>query len=157
MPGKVNPVMCESMMQACARVIGNDQCTAFSGATGGQFELNIMMPVMGLAVIESIDLLSASVKAFIEFCALEMEANRQACEKQVEWSMAMVTSLNPLIGYDMAASVAKEAFKVGKTVRDLCLEKMKAGTLKKKDGDMVVTEAELNKALNLRSMTEASA
>jgi fumarate hydratase, class II len=157
MPGKVNPVMCESMMQACARVIGNDQCLAFSGATGGQFELNIMMPVMGLAIIESIDLLSASVKAFIEFCALEMEANRQACEKQVEWSMAMVTSLNPLIGYDVAAAVAKEAFKVGKTVRDLCLEKMKAGTLKKKDSEVVVTEAELNKALNPRSMTEPSA
>ena len=157
MPGKVNPVMCESMMQACARVIGNDQCMAFAGATGGQFELNIMMPVMGLAVIESVDLLSASVKAFIEFCALEMEANRAACEKQVEWSMAMVTSLNPLIGYDTAAAIAKEAFKVGKTVRDLCLEKMKAGTLKKKESDAVVTEAELTKALDPRSMTEPAA
>lgn len=157
MPGKVNPVMCESMMQACARIIGNDQCVAFSGATGGQFELNIMMPVMGLATIESVDLLSASVKAFIDFCAQDMEANRQACEKQVEWSMAMVTSLNPLIGYDTAAAIAKEAFKVGKTVRDLCLEKMKAGTLKKKDSDAVVTEAELNKALNPRSMTEPAA
>jgi fumarate hydratase, class II len=157
MPGKVNPVMCESMMQACARVIGNDQCLAFAGATGGQFQLNIMMPVMGLAIIESIDLLSASVKAFIDFCALEMEANRQACEKQVEWSMAMVTSLNPLIGYDTAASIAKEAFKIGKTVRDLCLDKMKAGTLKKKDSDAVVTEAELNKALDPRSMTEPAA
>src|SRR4029077_4955130 len=157
MPGKVNPVLCESMMQACARVIGNDQTIAFSGATGGQFELNIMMPVMCLGVIESIDLLSASVKAFIDFCALEMEANRQACEKQVEWSMAMVTSLNPLIGYDMAAAVAKEAFKVGKTVRDLCLEKMKAGTLKKKDSEAIVTEAELTKALDPRSMTEPSA
>ena len=154
MPGKVNPVMCESMMQACARVIGNDQCIAFSGATGGQFELNIMMPVMGLAIIESVDLLSSSVKAFINFCALEMEANRTSCEKQVEWSMAMVTSLNPLIGYDTAAAIAKEAFKVGKTVRDLCLEKMRAGNLKKKDSGAVVTEAELNKALNPRAMTE---
>ena len=157
MPGKVNPVMCESMMQACARVIGNDHCMAFAGATGGQFELNIMMPVMGLAIIESIDLLSASVSAFINFCALAMEANRTACEKQVEWSMAMVTSLNPLIGYDTAATIAKEAFKVGKTVRDLCLEKMRAGTLKKKDSDAVVTEAELNKALDPRGMTEPSA
>jgi len=156
MPGKVNPVMCESMMQACARVLGNDQCIAFSGATGGQFQLNIMMPVMGLAIIESVELLSASVKAFIDFCALEMEANRAACEKQVEWSMAMVTSLNPLIGYDTAASIAKEAFKIGKTVRDLCLEKIKSGTLKKKDSDAVVTEAELNKALDPRAMTEAS-
>jgi fumarate hydratase, class II len=157
MPGKVNPVMCESMMQVCARVIGNDQCIAFSGATGGQFELNIMMPVMGLAIIESVELLASCVKAFIEFCALEMEANRVACEKQVEWSMAMVTSLNPLIGYDTAAAIAKEAFKAGKTVRDLCLEKMKAGTLKKKDASDVVTEAELNKALDPRGMTEPAA
>jgi fumarate hydratase class II len=94
------------------------------------------------------------VKAFINFCALEMEANPQACEKQVEWSMAMVTSLNPLIGYETAAVIAKEAFKVGKTVRDLCLDKIKAGTLKKKDSDAVVTEAELSKALNPRGMTE---
>lgn len=154
MPGKVNPVMCESMMQVCARVIGNDQCIAFSGATGGQFELNIMMPVMGLAAIESAELLAKCTQAFIDFCAIEMEANRASCEKQVEWSMAMVTSLNPLIGYDAAAALAKEAFKVGKTVRALCLEKIKAGTLKKKDSEQVVKEAELNAALDPRGMTE---
>jgi fumarate hydratase, class II len=154
MPGKVNPVMCESMMQVCARVIGNDQTIAFSGATGGQFELNIMMPVMGLAAIESVELLAKCTDAFVEFCAVEMQANRAACEKQVEWSMAMVTSLNPLIGYDVAAGLAKEAFKAGKTVRELCLEKMRAGTLKKKEGGAIVTDAELNKALDPRSMTE---
>ena len=66
----------------------------------------------------------------------------------------MVTSLNPLIGYDAAAAVAKEAFKSGKTVRELCLEKMRAGTLKKKDSDAVVREAELNAALDPRSMTD---
>src|SRR5207245_2342071 len=81
-------------------------------------------------------------------------ANRGACEKQVEQSLAMVTSLNPLIGYDTAAAVAKEAFKGGKTVRALCLEKMRAGTLKKKDSDAVVTESELNRALDPRGMTE---
>lgn len=154
MPGKVNPVMCESMMQVCARVLGNDQTITFSGATGGQFQLNIMMPVMGLAAIESVELLAQCTQAFVDFCALEMEANRAACEKQVEWSMAMVTSLNPLIGYDAAAAIAKEAFKSGKTVRELCLEKIKAGTLKKKDSDTVVKEAELNKALDPRAMTE---
>jgi len=154
MPGKVNPVMCESMMQVAARVSGNDQTLAFSGATGGQFELNIMMPVMGLAVLESIHLLASCTQAFVEFCALEMEANKPGCEKQVEHSLAMVTSLNPLIGYDAAAAMAKEAFKSGKTVRELCLEKMKAGALKKKDSDMIVTDAELNAALNPRSMTE---
>jgi fumarate hydratase, class II len=154
MPGKVNPVMCESMMQVAARVIGNDQALAFSGATGGQFELNIMMPVMGLAALESVQLLAACTNAFVDFCALEMEANRAGCERQVEQSLAMVTSLNPLIGYDAAAAVAKEAFQSGKTVRELCREKMRAGTLKKKDSDAVVSEAELNAALNPRSMTE---
>jgi fumarate hydratase class II len=154
MPGKVNPVMCESMMQVAARVIGNDQTVAFAGATGGQFELNIMMPVMGLATLESVQLLAACVQAFVDFCALEMEANRPQCEKQVEQSLAMVTSLNPLIGYDTAAAIAKEAFKTGKTVRELCLEKMRADTLKKKDSDAAVREAELKAALDLRSMTE---
>jgi fumarate hydratase class II len=153
MPGKVNPVMCESMMQICARVIGNDQTTAWSGAAGGQFELNIMMPVMGLATIESVELLTSCVNAFVEFCAEEMTANRKACERQVEQSLAMVTSLNPLIGYDTAAAVAKEAFATGKTVRQLCQEKMKAGTLTKKSGE-VVKEAELNAALDPRAMTE---
>jgi fumarate hydratase class II len=153
MPGKVNPVMCESMMQVCARVLGNDQTIAFAGATGGQFQLNIMMPVMGLAALESVQLLASATQAFIDFCALDMEANRAACAKQVEWSMAMVTSLNPLIGYDAAAAIAKEAFKAGKTVRALCLEKIKAGRLKKKDSDVTVTEAELTRALDPRAMT----
>ena len=154
MPGKVNPVMCESLMQVAARVIGNDQTIAFSGATGGQFELNIMMPVMGLAILESVQLLASCVNAFVNFCALEMDANRQQCEKQVEQSLAMVTSLNPLIGYDAAAAVAKEAFKSGKTVRELCLEKIRGGALKKKESGDVVREAELNAALDPRSMTE---
>jgi fumarate hydratase class II len=154
MPGKVNPVICESMMQVCARVIGNDQTIAFSGATGGQFELNIMMPVMGLAALESVQLLASCTQAFVDFCAAEMEANRAGCERQVEQSLAMVTSLNPLIGYDAAAAVAKEAFKTGKTVRQLCLEKMRAGALKKKDSEAAVTEAELNAALDPRRMTE---
>jgi fumarate hydratase class II len=154
MPGKVNPVMCESMMQVAARVIGNDQTMAFSGATGGQFELNIMMPVMGLVVLESVQLLASAITAFVDFCVQEMEANRTQCEKQVEQSLAMVTSLNPLIGYDAAAAIAKEAFKSGKTVRELCLEKMKDGMLKKKDSDAAVQEFELNAALDPRGMTQ---
>jgi fumarate hydratase class II len=154
MPGKVNPVMCESMMQVAARVIGNDQTIAYAGAGGGQFELNIMMPVMGMAALESVELLASCTNAFVDFCALDMEANAQQCERQVENSLAMVTSLNPLIGYDAAAAVAKEAFKTGKTVRAVCLEKIRAGTLKKKDSDAVLREAELNAALDARSMTE---
>jgi fumarate hydratase, class II len=146
--------MCESMMQVAARVIGNDQTIAFSGASGGQFELNIMMPVMGQAILESIQLLASSAQAFVDFCALEMEANEGQCELQVEKSLAMVTSLNPLIGYDAAAAIAKEAFKSGKTVRELCVDKIRAGTLKKKDAATVVTEKELATALDPRSMTE---
>jgi fumarate hydratase class II len=122
MPGKVNPVMCESMMQVCARVIGNDQTVAFCGATGGNFELNIMMPIMGATTLESCHLLASVTRAFVDFCALEMEANREACEASVEKSLAMVTSLNPHIGYERAAALAKEAFKTGKTIRQLCQE-----------------------------------
>ncbi len=123
MPGKVNPVMCESLMQVAARVMGNDQTVAFSGATGGQFQLNIMMPVMGQTTLESIGLLASSASAFVEFCTEEMEANEEACAASVEKSLSMVTSLNPLIGYEKAAELAKEAFKTGKTIRELCEEK----------------------------------
>jgi fumarate hydratase class II len=122
MPGKVNPVMCESMMQVAARVIGNDQTIAISGAAGGQFQLNIMMPVMAQTTLESVQLLAAATRAFVDFCAAEMEANVEACAAAVENSLSMVTSLNPLIGYEKAAKLAKEAFESGKTIRDLCVE-----------------------------------
>jgi fumarate hydratase class II len=122
MPGKVNPVMCESMMQATARVMGNDQTITMCGAGGGQFQLNIMMPVMGQTTLESILLLANSANAFVDFCAEEMQANEEACNAAVEKSLSMCTSLNPLIGYEKAAALAKEAFKSGKTIRELCLE-----------------------------------
>ncbi|MBX3445043.1 MAG: class II fumarate hydratase [Planctomyces sp.] len=122
MPGKVNPVMCESLMQVAARVIGNDGCVTLSGAAGGNFQLNIMMPVMGQTTLESISLLAGGVSAFVDFCAIEMEANAEACEASVEKSLSMVTSLNPHIGYEKAAALAKEAFKSGKTIRELCTE-----------------------------------
>jgi fumarate hydratase class II len=120
MPGKVNPVMCESMMQVNARVLGNDQTITVCGAAGGQFQLNIMMPVMGHTVLESIQLLAAATQAFVEFCAEGMEANVTGCEASVEQSLSMVTSLNPLIGYKRASEVAKECFKSGKTIREHC-------------------------------------
>ncbi len=120
MPGKVNPVMCESLMQVAARVIGNDQTVTISGATGGNFQLNIMMPVMGHTVLESVHLMANGVNAFIEFCMDGLEANPQACEASVEQSLSMVTSLNPLIGYEKAAKLAKDAFATGKTIRQLC-------------------------------------
>ena len=122
MPGKVNPVMCESLMQVTARVMGNDQTVAMCGATGGQFQLNIMMPVMGHTALESIHLLASGTRAFVEFCAEGMEASEEACSAAVEQSLSMVTSLNPLIGYESAARLAKEAFSSGKTIRQLCRE-----------------------------------
>jgi fumarate hydratase class II len=142
MPGKVNPVMCESMMQVAARVLGNDQTLAFSGATGGQFQLNIMMPVMGHAALESVQLLASATRAFVDFCAIEMEANPEACEASVEKSLSMVTSLNPHIGYERAAALAKEAFKSGKTIRELCRDQN------------ILPEATLKTALDPWSMTE---
>jgi fumarate hydratase class II len=145
MPGKVNPVMCESMMQVTARVMGNDQTIAVSGAAGGQFQLNIMMPVMGQTTLESIRLLTSVTNAFVEFCAEDMEANVEACEAAVEKSLSMVTSLNPYIGYEKASALAKEAFKTGKTIRELCREQN------------VLPEETLAEALDPLRMTEPQA
>lgn len=142
MPGKVNPVMCESMMQFTARVIGNDQTITVCGAAGGQFQLNIMMPAMCHTVLESIMLLANGTNAFVEFCAADMEANIKICESFVEQSLSMCTSLNPYIGYETAAKLAKEAFKSGKTIRELCIEKE------------ILDEATLNEALDPMRMTE---
>lgn len=145
MPGKVNPVMCESMMQVCARVIGNDQTITLSGAAGGNFQLNIMMPVMGQTTLESIRLLSNSIDAFIEFCVSGLKANEEVCEAAVEQSLSMSTSLNPLIGYEKASKLTKEAFATGKTIRQLCQEQN------------IVSEEELNEALDPMRMTEPHA
>ena len=145
MPGKVNPVLCESMMQVAARVMGNDQTIAVSGAAGGQFQLNIMMPVMGAAALESVSLLADATTAFVDLCARDIEANAEACEAAVEQSLSMVTSLNPYIGYERAAALAKEAFATGKTIRELCREKQ------------VLPEDQLNEALDPWSMTEPRA
>lgn len=122
MPGKVNPVMCESLMQVCARVIGNDGCMTISGSAGGNFQLNIMMPVMGQTALESIAILTGGVNAFVDLCLENLEPNNEACEAAVEKSLSMVTSLNPHIGYEKASALAKEAFKSGKTIRELCTE-----------------------------------
>jgi fumarate hydratase class II len=141
MPGKVNPVMCETMMQVSARVMGNDQTIALCGAAGGQFQLNIMMPVMGDTTLESVRLLAQATKAFVDFCLVEMQANAEACESAVEKSLSMVTGLNPYIGYDMAAALAKEAFHSGKTIRELCREKQ------------ILPESQLTEALDPWRMT----
>jgi fumarate hydratase class II len=141
MPGKVNPVLCESMMQVAARVLGNDQTIALCGAAGGQFQLNIMMPVMGDTALESVRLLANATAALVELCLKDMEANPAACAAAVEKSLALVTGLNPYIGYDRAAALAKEAFATGKTIRELCREKN------------ILSEQQLDEALDPWRMT----
>jgi len=122
MPGKVNPVLCESMMMVCAQVFGNDTVVTWSGANGN-FELNVMMPVMAHNILESIRLLGNVADAFTEKCVVGIAANEERCRELVELSMAMVTSLAPKIGYDRAAEIAKESARTGKTVRAICREK----------------------------------
>ncbi len=122
MPGKVNPVMCESVVQVCAQVFGNDTAVCWGGATG-QLELNVMMPVMAHNVLESIRLLSNVARVFQDKCVTGIVANRDRCNELVELSMAMVTSLAPVIGYDRAGEIAKESAATGKTVRQICRER----------------------------------
>nr|WP_202797451.1 class II fumarate hydratase [Chthoniobacter flavus] len=141
MPGKVNPVICESVMQVCARVIGNDATVTWAAANGN-FELNVMMPVLADAILESIKLLANVCNVFREKCVVGIQANVARCNELVEYSMAMVTSLAPIIGYDKAAEIAKESAKTGKTVREICREKQ------------VLPEAELAKALDPVEMTK---
>jgi fumarate hydratase, class II len=121
MPGKVNPVMCEALMQVCAQVIGNDTTISWCGGNGN-FELNVMMPVMAHDILESIRLLASAIKVFADRAVAGIVANKARCEELVEYSMAMVTSLAPIIGYDRAAQIAKESAKTGRTVRELCIE-----------------------------------
>ncbi len=142
MPGKVNPVMCESLMQVTARVMGNNQAIVLSGAAGGQFQLNIMMPMMGQTTLESVNLLAGGTRAFTDFCITEMQANVEVCESFVEQSLSMITSLNPYIGYEKASRLAKEAFATGKTIRELCTEQdiLPPETLKEALDPMRMTE-----------------
>jgi fumarate hydratase class II len=140
MPGKTNPVMCEMLIQVCAQVIGND-LAATIGCRDGHYELNVMMPMTAHNVLESIRLLSAASRVFADRCVAGIEANVQRCAELIEGSLAMCTSLAPIIGYDKAAAIAKEAYNTGKTVRQVAREQK------------VMSDAELNKALDPLSMT----
>jgi fumarate hydratase, class II len=121
MPGKVNPVMCEMLMQISAQVVGNDAAITFA-ASHGNFELNVMMPVIAHNLLESISILATGSATFARRCISGLIANREHCEQGVEKSLAMCTSLAPLIGYDRAAEVAKIAHKTGRTVREVAAE-----------------------------------
>jgi len=122
MPGKVNPVIPESLLMICAQVIGHD-ATITWGCAMGNFELNVMMPVIAYDLLDSIELLSAGVRNFTLRCVNGIEANREKTGALVEQSLAMATALTPEIGYDRAAAIAKEAYETGRTVREVAIEK----------------------------------
>jgi fumarate hydratase class II len=122
MPGKVNPVIPEALCQVAAQVVGNDTTVALGGLSGN-FELNVMMPVMAHNLLQSISLLASASLLFAQKCVRGLKANEQRCREMIERSLAMATALSPHIGYDAAAKIAREAYEKGKTVREVALEK----------------------------------
>ncbi len=118
MPGKVNPVMSEAMVQVAAQVIGNDVSITIGGATGN-FELNVMMPLIAHNLLQSIDILAAVADQFRTRCVDGIEANEEACRNTIERNISIVTALNPYIGYDNAAKLAKQAYAEGKNIREV--------------------------------------
>lgn len=142
MPGKVNPVLCEALTMVAARVFGNQTTVTFCGANG-QFELNTFMPLLGQSVLESIRLLASASSVFAEKCVSGITANEIRCQELIEQSLSMVTSLVPLIGYDTASAIARESIKSGKTVRQLCEERL---------GQLGITADQLRTALDPATM-----
>ena len=122
MPGKVNPVIPEMMMQVCAQVIGNDAAVTFSG-TNGNFELNTMLPVMAHNILESIELLTNGIKVFNEKLLIGLEPNIEKMESNTQKNPILVTALVPKLGYDTAAQIAKESMSTNKTIREILLER----------------------------------
>lgn len=121
MPGKVNPVIAESLLQVCAQVVGNDAAIAMGGQAGN-FELNVMMPMMAHNLLCSIRLMTNAVRMFTDKCVKGITANVTRIEETVERSLMLATPLAPVIGYDKAADLAKKAFKENKTIRELAKE-----------------------------------
>jgi fumarate hydratase class II len=140
MPGKVNPVIAESVCMVCAQVIGNHTTITVAGQTGN-FEINVMMPVSAYNLLQSIRLLAASARNFTEQCIKGLKATSKGPE-MVERGLAICTSLAPVIGYDAAAAISKEAHKTGKTIREVAREKTN------------LSEAELDRILDPASMTK---
>jgi fumarate hydratase, class II len=149
MPGKVNPVICEAVLQVCAQVIGNDAAIAFAG-TAGSFELNVMMPVIARNLLSSITLLSSASGLLASRCVAGITADAARLRRMAESSPAIVTALNPFIGYDAAAAVAHDALASGKTIRQVVISR---GHVDRGD----LTEAQLDEALDVLAMTRAAA
>jgi fumarate hydratase class II len=145
MPGKVNPVVPEAVRQVAAQVIGNDATVAFAG-TQGDFELNVMLPVMARNVLESIRLLAAVARLFADRCVAGLEADEEVTRGYAEGSPSIVTPLNRFLGYDEAAAIAKQALASGRSIREVVVERghVANGTL---------TEAQLDEALDVLRMT----
>jgi fumarate hydratase, class II len=141
MPGKVNPVIPESVLMVAAQVIGNDATVAWGGAAGN-FELNVMMPVIAFNLLQSIEITANVARLLADRCIAGLEANVERNRAMIEQSLAMVTSLAPKIGYDKAAEIAKESVRTGRTVRELASEKQ------------VLPPEELERALDPRGQTE---
>jgi fumarate hydratase class II len=145
MPGKVNPVLCEAVCQVVAQVVGNDAAVAFAGAAGN-FELNVMLPVMARNVLESIRLIANVSKVFADRCIAGIEANVERCREYAESSPSIVTPLNHYVGYDEAAKIAKQALAERKTIRQVVIERghVESGA---------ISEQKLDEVLDVLSMT----
>jgi len=139
MPGKINPVIPESLIQVCAQVIGNDAAITLGGLSGN-FELNVMMPLIAHNLLQSIRLLANGVDNFSRRCIEGLEADRERCEEMIERSLALATALTPKIGYDEAARVAKKAYDQRKTIRQVVEE------------EGILSRKELSRWLDPRSM-----
>jgi fumarate hydratase class II len=134
MPGKVNPTQSEAMTMVCAQVIGNDMAVAVGGATG-HFELNVFKPLIVFNVLNSIRLLGDACSSFREHCVAGTQANKTQIQKHLENSLMLVTALNPVIGYDNAAKIAKSAWERGTTLKE---EALRLGLLDEKKFDETV-------------------
>ena len=142
MPGKVNPVICESLIQISAQVMGNDQAVCL-GAQGSFFELNVMMPMIASNILESIEIISNGIRMFNKKLIKDLKANQNVCSGYIEGSLAMCTSLVPVIGYDKSAEIAYKAFKQNKTVREIVLEE---NILEKKEVDKLLDHKNMIKS-----------
>ncbi|NWG03342.1 MAG: class II fumarate hydratase [Syntrophaceae bacterium] len=139
MPGKVNPVIPESLVQACAQVIGNDSAITLGGLSGN-FELNVMMPLIAYNLLQSLRLLANGINNFSKRCIRGLKADRKRCEEMIEKSLALATALTPKIGYEEAARIAKKAYVQNKTIRQVVVE------------EGILSKSELKDCLDPRSM-----